>query len=697
MPKFILEIGTEELPARFFPRLNADLGQAISSALDEAMIERGEVNTYTTPRRIVCAVDGVAETQRSEEELVTGPPKRIAWGEDGEPTKAAIGFAKTQGVDIADCYVLETDKGEYLAVKKTVGGGKTSDLLPEICVRAVSGLQFPKKMRWGSGDFGFGRPVQWLLALLGDAVVEFEVAGLASGRETYGHRVHGPGPFEVADAQSYHGVLADQCHVVLDREERKAIIREQADKAAQAVGGKVIWKDSLLDEVVGLVEWPVPIVGDFDESFLEVPREALLTSMESHQKSFGVEDENGNLLAHFITTMNLEPKDRAVVKKGWERVLRARLEDARFFWNTDLKVSFDEWLEELNAVIYLKGLGSMGDKTRRLQTLCADVAAEVAPDIKDDAARAGRLSKTDLVSEMVGEFDELQGMMGGIYAAKRGESKAVADALYQQYLPAGPSSPVPESLCGAILSMADKADSLTGCFGLGKVPSGANDPYALRRAALGIIRIVLKHKLPMSLRNLLEKAQAAYPSDVQWKVEIGETLDKLMDFFKGRLKAYFTGKGFETLVVEAALGAGIDDLVALEGRIKALSDFSKRDDFEQAVLTFKRASNIIVKQGTVEGVELDGRYDKALFEAEQEGALADHLEQSEASFEELWKAQDFTSLMGILGELRPDVDAFFDNVMVMCDDDKVKLNRLNLLQALVSRLGRLADFAALQV
>ncbi|WP_461209537.1 glycine--tRNA ligase subunit beta [Desulfocurvus sp. DL9XJH121] len=694
MPTLILEIGAEELPARFFPKLSDDLGQLIASGLDEAMIPHGEVTTYATPRRVVALVADVAEARDSVEELVTGPPRRVAYDDAGEPTKAAQGFAKTQGVDMADCFIQQTDKGEYLAARKTVGGGASLDFLPAVCEAAVSGLQFPKKMRWGSLDFGFGRPLKWLLALFGGKVVEFELAGLTSGRSTCGHRVHGPGPFEVADADAYMGVVRDKCRVILNREERRALIRAEADKLAAQAGGRVVWNDDLLDEVVGLEEWPVVILGDFDPSFLEVPREALLTSMESHQKSFGVEGPDGKLLPHFIPTLNLEPKDPALVKKGWERVLRARLEDARFFWKTDLEADFDQWLKGLDTVIYLKGLGSMGDKTRRLEALAGALAREAAPELTDDAARAGRLSKADLVTGMVGEFDELQGIMGGIYAARKGESQAVADALYQQYLPAGPASPVPASLAGAVLSMADKADSLAGCFGLGKVPTGANDPYALRRAALGIIRILLAFNLRLDLEGILRTAQQCY-AGIDWKLSPDEALAKLMEFFAGRLRAHFTGQGFETLVVDAALGAGFNDLPALAGRVEALAAFAKRPEFGQDVLTFKRAANIIVKQAG--GMDLTGAYDASLLADAEEKALAARLEEMIPSWDALWAKDDFAGLLDVLGQLRPAVDAFFDNVMVMCEDETLRANRLNLLQALVSRLGRLADFSALQV
>ena len=695
MPEFILEIGTEELPARFFPRLHEELGEAVAKALEERLVDFSGLRTFATPRRVVLHVAEVAPAQRREEELLTGPPRRIAYDAEGAPTKAALGFAKTQGVDIADCFIQTTDKGEYLAVRRMTGGEATLGLLPAVCEAAVAGLQFPKKMRWGARDFGFGRPIQWLLALFGAEVVPFALAGVASGRSTRGHRVLGPGPFEVAEAGRYFEIVRESGRVILDPAERRTMIRERADALAREAGGRVVWKEDLLDEVVGLVEAPRPVLGDFDPSFLEVPREVLLTSMESHQKSFGVEDAQGALLAHFVTTLNLEPRDPALVKKGWERVLRARLEDARFFWKADLRADADAWLGRLDKVIFLAPLGTVGDKTRRLEGTCAALAGAVAPELRAVAARAGRLSKADLVSEMVYEFDELQGVMGGIYARRRGEPEAVADALYEQYLPAGPGSPVPQSLAGALLSVADKADTLAGCFGLDMIPTGANDPYALRRAALGIIRIILHHGLRLSLGELLARARGAYADGVAWKLPEAEAQARLLEFFAGRLKAYFTARGHQTLVVEAALGAGFDDVWALAARVDALGEFAREDDFAQAVLTFKRAANIIVKQGGAAAV--DGGYDKALLAERAEQALAARLEAVAPVWDELWARDDFASLLGLLRELRPDVDAFFDGVMVMCDDAALRANRLNLLGALVGRLGRLADFAALQV
>ncbi|MGE4422773.1 MAG: glycine--tRNA ligase subunit beta [Pseudodesulfovibrio sp.] len=702
MAEFILEIGTEEMPARFVPKLAAELEEAFAKGLTESMVENEGVKCYATPRRITAHVPSLALTQQQEEETVTGPPVRIAYDDDGNLTKAGLGFAKTQGVPEDALFRMETGKGEYLAAKKLVGGGKTADILPGICRKCIESLSFPKKMHWGDYDFTFGRPVRWLLALLDADVVEFTVENLTSGRETRGHRVMGPGPFSVASTADYFSVVRDQCKVVIDPVKRRETIVAEGNRLAETLGGRIVWNDGLLDEVANLVEYPKSLIGDIDPLYLQLPREVLLTSMQSHQKSFGVEGADGKLLPHFLTTLNLEPLDVALVKKGWERVLKARLEDARFFWEADCKVEFDTWLEKLEHVVFLGPLGSVGDKSRRIETLCRklaetlDASQSILPGEIGQYAKAGRLAKADLVSEMVIEFDSLQGKMGGIYADRAGLGEIVSKGIYEQYLPAGPDTPVPSSLSGALVSMADKADTMAGCFGLGKVPTGANDPYALRRCALGISRIIMEHGLDVDLETFLKDAQEAY-SGVKWKVEQGEALGKLMDFFGQRLRALFTGQGFDTRVVDAALGAGFKDIRTFKARLEALAEFSRGADFEQSVLTFKRAANIIRKQGDEAGEPLTGSYDTDLFENEHEAAFGSKLDELAPRFDDLWESGDFGGLFGLLGELRPAVDGFFDNVMVMCEAQDVRLNRLNLLKGLVDRLGRLADFNALQV
>lgn len=697
MPHFLLEIGFEEMPARFLSGLSSEIETIFSERLTQARIGFDRIRPFVTARRLGVSVTGMDAMTRREEEVVSGPPEKVAFGPDGAPTKAALGFCRTQGVDMAEAFVLETDKGRYLAVRKTTGGEAAAALLPDICVWCVKGLTFPKKMRWGSGDFAFGRPIHWFVALLDDAVIPFEIAGVASGRTTRGHRIMGPGPFDVPHADAHAAILREQGQVIADPAEREAIIRSQAETLAAEIGGRAIVKPSLLTEVTGLTEYPVVAMGRFHEKFLAVPKEVLLTSMESHQKSFGVEDAKGRLMPCFLTTLGLDPGESLdLVRKGWERVLRARLEDARFFWEADLAADFSGWLGRLESVVFLAGLGSMGDKSRRLEALCGRLAGMVDPSLAASAARAGRLAKADLVSEMVGEFAELQGIMGGIYARKKGEDEMAAAAVAEQYLPVGPESPIPATVCGALAAVADKIDTLAGCFGMELVPTGAADPYALRRQALGICRIVIEHGLRLNLPELIQAAFEGYQG-VSFKTTPTHALARLLDFFGQRLRAYFTGLGRDTLVVEAAVGAGYEDIYALSARIDALTAFAATPDFGQAVLTFKRAANIIRKQGAEAGHPLTGEVVTSLLAEEAEKRLHDKFVEVFPRMDALFAADDYRALFDLLHELRPFVDAFFDSVMVMCEDASLRTNRLNLLMSLVSRLSRLADFAALQV
>jgi glycyl-tRNA synthetase beta chain len=696
MAHFVLEIGTEEMPARFLPLLDKALLQGFAQGLTEAKLAHGSMKTLSTPRRLVLQCTDMAEVQEKEEMVVTGPPARIAFDAQGEPTKAGLGFARSQQVDMKDVFVTDTGKGEYLAVKKVVGGEPAVRILGEICRDLMTHLPFPKKMHWESSRFGFGRPLRWILALLDDQVVPFGLAGLEAGNTTLGHRVLGPGPFVVEHAREYDRVIREQAKVVLDHAERVDMIMSGGDQLAQDMGGTIAWNKGLVHHVANLVEYPVPVLGHFDPTYLELPAEVLLTSMEVHQKSFGVHGPDGRLLPLFLTVINLEPDSVDVVQKGWERVLKARLEDAMFFWKADAHTDFATWLDKLEHVTFLGPLGSMGDKSRRLARLAGSMAADFAPDHVQDLERAGRLAKADLVSEMVYEFDDLQGIMGGIYARQKGETEVVAQALAQQYLPSGQDSPCPDTLGGAILAMADKLDTLAGCFGMGKIPTGAADPFALRRCTLGVCRIILEHGLRTDIAKLLEQALEGYEG-VDWKTPPAQTLELLMDFFAQRLRNFWGGKGYPTRVVDAAINAGINDLVALEKRIKALAAFASEKDFDQAVLTFKRADNIIRKQGEESGVTFTGEVDPGLLVEEAEKKLHAHLEATRQTWDELWSRDDFAGLLKELWTLRPVVDGFFDTVMVMCDDVRLRSNRLNMLHELVRRLSRLADFSALQV
>lgn len=698
MSHFVLEIGVEELPARFLASLERDLHDRFAALFKEHGLSFDSLTVDTTPRRAVVHARGLLASTPVREEVALGPSVKAAYDAEGNPTKAAQGFARGQGVDVSALFRQETPKGEYVAVRKTVGGVSASSIIAEAAPSIIAALPFPKRMHWGESHFLFARPLRWVVALMDSEVVPFSVADVQSGRMTTGHRVHGRGPFEVASADDFDAVLAEKCGVTLSGAARRKIIVDGGNELAASVGGRVLWKEGLLDEVQGLSEHPVPILGDFDPSFLELPSIVLLTSMETHQKSFGVESADGRLLPHFLTVANVSSLEPELVKKGWERVLRARLEDARFYWNTDMKASFDVWKEKLDHVIFLGPLGSMGDKCRRLSELCRWLAEQ--PGVKraasvdpESAFVAGRCAKADLVSQMVGEFDTLQGIMGGIYGHKMGLDAAAADAIAEQYLPAGPDTPVPSSSLGALLSIADKADTLVGCFGLGNIPTGAADPFALRRCALGIARILIEKGYRIPVEELFAKAQSLYSETIRWKLDKADALARLNEFFAGRVKNYFLTQGNDTLLVEAVMNAGCSDVWAASRRLAALVAESAKPGFADNAQTFKRVTNILRKQG--EGVT--GVYRRDLLEEEPEKALADALDAMSVRFDELWAQDRFDELLALMDDVRPTVDAFFSGVMVMAEDKEIRANRLNLLQVLLSRMGRLADFSALQM
>lgn len=695
---FILEIGYEEMPAGFLPDMEEQIRAKLPEALAGARLEADAMRVVSTPRRLVAYCASMAVTQRIEDELLIGPPWKAAFGPDGRPQKPALGFAAGHGAAPEDLFSHDTPRGAYAALRKQVGGGSALEILPKVVHDLIAGLGFAKKMHWADGEFQFGRPLRWLLCLLGPDVVPASVAGIKADRLTYGHRVMGPGPWTVPDAAAYWDIVRDQGRVLVDGVARGEQILAQGDSLAEARDARIIWKQSLLDEVVQLVEHPRAILGGFDPVYLELPRAVLLTSMEKHQKSFGVEDREGTLTPYFLTVINLRPRDEHLVRKGWERVLKARLEDARFFYQVDCRAGVGTWLAMLDQVTFLAPLGSMGDKSRRLERLSRGLAKRFAPSFEHMAARAGLLAKTDLVSEMVKEFAELQGVMGGIYAARSGEPDDVSAAISEHYLPLGPDSAVPLSRLGAVLAMADKADTLAGCFGLNMIPTGAADPYALRRAALGFCRIVLEHGLRLDLCELLREALENY-EQVEWKLMPQEALERLLEFFSQRLRAFFISQGHATRIVDAAVGAGFGDVFALRARVVALEEFSRAEDFTASVQTFKRMANIVRKQAmeTEEGRSLTGEYREDLMTERQERELARAWRELLPRWEALWAEDRFGALLGLLREVKPLVDDLFDHVMVMCPEAELRVNRLNLLKSMMDRFGRLADFAALQV
>ncbi len=693
--QFVFEIGIEEMPARFLPDLEKSLADLFTVQLQTMRIPALGLETFATPRRLVCWIKSMEPAQVQSRETVTGPPENIALDSSGALTKAGLGFVRSQQVAPEDVFIRETAKGRYLAVEKDLGGARSRELLPGICSQILHELSFPKKMHWEESGFLFGRPIRWLLALLDDELIPVQEASLAAQARTWGHRVMGPGPWDVPRAEDYQSIISNKGQVILKAGVRQELIRKAGEQLAAEKQGRIVWKDKLLTEVSNLVEYPKPVLGAFDPKFLDLPKEVLLTSMETHQKSFGLEDDKGRLLPYFLCTLNLEPEDLNLVRTGWERVLKARLEDAAFFWKVDSRTDLQLWQDKLDKVVFIGPLGSMGDKARRMQDLSRYLSHILAPDLEQELVRAAEIAKTDLVSEMVGEFSDLQGIMGSIYARQKGETETVARAILEQYLPAGQDSPLPATRTGALLSIVDKADTLTGCFGLDMLPTGAQDPYALRRQALGIVRIVLAMGFRFSLSQMLSAAQGYY-SQVQWSIGPEKCLSLLLDFFGHRIRAFYAGS-YSTRIIDAALGAGFDDICALDKRLQALQRFSQEQDFEAAVLTFKRVDNILRKQGARAGQSLNGEYRSAILAEPAEKELAAYLQDSSSRWAQLFAQEEFDQLLQELGRLRPLVDKFFDQVMVNCDDQQLRANRMNLLQALLHRLSPLAEFSALQI
>lgn len=694
MAIFVLEIGTEEIPARFLKNEKDDLEQGFKKSLERESLPYDSLNVFVTPRRAVVIIKGLQDYQTEKEIIVQGPAKKISFSESGHATKALEGFLSSNGAELSDIEIVASNKGEYVVLRKKIGGKPASEILAEICPQIIQNLVFPKSMHWGHHTLHYARPIRWILALLDNNIVPFSIGHISSDRLTYGHRVHGLGPFAIEAANTYENVIAEKGHIVLDAENRRDIIIEKANENARKLGGKVKWNDDLLDEVTGLVELPIPLCGEFNKKFLDLPKEVLLTSMQSHQKSFGVEKENGELLPFFITVLNMKPTNELDVKTGWEKVLRARLEDAMFFWQEDLKNGFDVWQKKLDNVIFIGSLGTVGEKSSRLKKLVSSLADTLHLDteIKNDLEKAANLCKADLVSGMVGEFDSLQGIMGGIYAKKLGYNDVVAQALSEQYLPTGPDSPLPESMCGCVLSIADKIDTLAGCFGLNMLPTGGADPNGLRRNALGIIRIILANELNISLAELIGNAYKFYGQQ-KWKLDEKESTHKLMDFFKGRMRHHFQQAGYDTILIDAVLHTHIDNINDCAKRLESLAQLKNSPNWLPIMQAMKRIQNIVDKSPG----NLPNHIDESLLVDPAENDFYQILKKKLPLIDEKLKQQDYEEVLVGISELIPVLNTMFENVMINAEDEKLRLNRLALLNMLSKRFSRIANISLLQI
>ena len=688
---FLVEIGTEELPPKALRQLMEAFGETLTAAIDEARLAHRDVHSYASPRRLTVLVDKLALRQDDREVDQKGPPIKVAFDGDGNPTPAATAFANKCGVSVDDLDREQTEKGEWLTFRRLEQGKTAAELLPEIVERALAALPIPRRMRWGAGDAEFVRPVHWIVLLHGKDVIEAEVMGIPTGRDSRGHRFHSSGPVSIAKPGDYLGALEKDGYVIADFLRRRDLVRDGVVAAAERAGGSVVDGESLYDEVTALVEWPVPIVGAFDELYLDLPREVVISTLTGHQRYFPVADDNGDLLPHFITVANIESKDPEQVIEGNERVIRPRLADAAFFWNSDRKRPLSSREENLRDVVYQRGLGSLFDKSQRVARIASWLASELGVDTAV-VARAASLAKCDLVTGVVGEFPDLQGTMGRYYALSDGEPDAVADAIGEQYLPRFSGDELPESTAGQILAVADKLDSLAGIFSIGKKPSGNRDPFGLRRAALGIVRILIERGIDVDLQALIAKAVAEQPAG---KTDNDDISDGLYAFISERLRRYFldrdTNLGAETF--DAVMVRRPASLVDFDRRLAAVQTFSRLEQAESLAAANKRIANILRKAGDPQGLAVNGK----LFELDAEEALHNALRNSREKVAPMLEQRRYAEVLNELADLRDPVDRFFDDVMVMAEDETIKNNRLALLGELRALFLDVADISRLSM
>jgi glycyl-tRNA synthetase beta chain len=684
---FILELGVEEIPASYFGPAMAYLGERLSRDLKNASLTYERMKIWGGPRRLALGLWGLVTRQPDLEEEIVGPPLSAAFDSNGSPTKAAAGFAKGQGVLVGDLFTLNTPKGSYLAVRKSVKGREASELLTELIPILLESLPFPKVMRWGEGNYQFVRPVHWLLAVLGGEILPMTFAGQKAGKVSYGHRFLHPGPVVITNPDEYPTRLAET-HVIVDFESRREkVIAEIARVVQEARGDLKVEIDSeLVDEVSNLLEEPCAVLGHYDSQFLELPLAVASTAMKEHQRYFPITDSLGRQAPYFVAVNNTMAKDMSVVKKGHERVLRARLDDARFYWLEDLKVKLSERSEALKNLVFHHLLGSTFDKVERVKSLVVHLIEKHSPDLKEVVARAAELCKNDLVTGVVGEFPSLQGVMGGIYAVNDGESPEVAEAIREHYLPIRSGGDLPQSLAGAFLSVADKMDTISSCFAVGLLPTGAADPLGLRRQALGLILIFIERNLNWSLEPLIDKALTNLGNLVKRPVK--EVRNDVLDFFKARLKSHILAQGVSADGAEAVLGLYGDKPLAAVGRAGALEGLKKQEGFRDLAQTFKRVVNIIRKFGP-----RDTTVNAELLVEGAEKELLSAISVLERESSNYLEKGDYSGLLNRIATLRKPVDNFFDKVLVDDPNQEVKNARIGLLNRTTRLFELVADFS----
>jgi glycyl-tRNA synthetase beta chain len=687
----LVEIGTEELPPKALRGLMDAFAANLVGAIDEARLEHGDTHAYASPRRLAVIVDKLAASQEDRRLSQKGPPVSVAYDDDGNPQPPAIAFAKKCGVDVAELGRVKTDKGEWLAAETVEKGKAAAELLPELIEKALAELPIPRRMRWGDGDAEFVRPVHWVVLLHGSNVIDGTVMGITCGNATMGHRFHSRGPITVSAPSAYLETLEKEGHVIADFGTRRELVRKGAEACAKEANGHVVDGEALYDEVAALVEWPVPVLGGFDEAFLELPREVVVSTLTGHQRYFPIADDSGALLPSFVTLANLESKAPDKVRDGNERVIRPRLADAAFFWDNDRRKALSTRREALRDVVYQRGLGSLYDKSARTAEIAGWVAERRGMD-NSQVERAAALCKCDLLTGMVGEFPDLQGTMGRYYAISDGESDIVATAIGEHYQPRFAGDALPETDEGRVLALADKLDTLAGIFTIGKKPSGNRDPFGLRRAALGVIRLSIECRLDLDLKALIARALELQPAG---KEDPQALADSLYTFITDRLRRYFLDRdpGLDVETFDAVMARQPSSLVDFELRLQAVQAFLQLDEAQSLASANKRIANILRQAEVTETSDIDEK----LLEEGAERALYDGLVSAEGTVRPLLDQRDYTRALRGLAALREPVDQFFDDVMVMADDASVRSNRLALLAGLRALFLDVADISRLSI
>lgn len=684
----LLEIGTEEIPARFIPSSLSQLRDKGREMLQEVGLHFSSLRVVGTPRRLALHVLALTARAADKEREIKGPPKNIAFDSAGNPTKAALGFARSQGISLSDTVIKELEEGEYLFAFVREEGRPAKEILPQLLQDLVQGLSFPTTMRWGDKEQRFIRPIHWLVALLGEDIIPISVAGVESNRQTYGHRFLSKGPIIISRPDEYYEKLRGH-YVIVDPQERERLIVEQSEGLARAEGGRVLWDKELLEEVVNLVEYPTGLVGSFADEYLQLPTEVVITPMKEHQRYFPVVDPTGELLARFITIRNGTSENIDIVRVGNEKVLQARLEDAKFFYEEDQKVSLSDRVGRLKDIAFLKGLGSLYDKVERVRDLARYIVGELGLDepIYSLVDRTASLSKADLTTNMVNEFSELEGVMGREYALLGGENPVVAQGIYEHYLPRFAGDELPQTMAGIVVSIADKLDSICGCFGIGIIPSGSADPYALRRQASGVVNILLSSDLNLRLSNLVEYVLAIYQGQNLLKRDRQEVAAQVLDFFVARIRHACRHRGAAYDSIEAVLAVDYDNVARVWDRLEAVEAMRRKPEFASLVAMYNRVHNLAHKAPSTEASS------PHLLREPAEKALYQQYKKVLPRVKNALRQWDYKSALAELLVLHAGIDTFFAEVLVMVEDEELKKNRLALLRELDQIFLAVADFS----